>query len=198
MRQSYYNLRGDDTSMSYDFIRGMETLGSNPVRQAREEEEAYFRRHDQYFNDRRELDNELKRRSAAQNQRGRISSEPNILDRYAGKKSWRDMNRHERHKAEREADRQLRQAQAEIRGFEDDRPTNTMMKFNQDEFKTQVGGAMEKYFKENPGVMFNGLWVNKEGVGICDWDAPNTELVKRFIESVGGAYDEIVEVEKVL
>ena len=67
-----------------------------------------------------------------------------------------------------------------------------------DEFKTQVGGAMEKYFKENPGVMFNGLWVNKEGVGICDWDAPNAEYVKTFIDSVGGAYDEIVEVEKVL
>ena len=26
-----------------------------------------------------------------------------------------------------------------------------------DEFKKQVGGAMEKYFKENPGVKFNGL-----------------------------------------
>ena len=67
-----------------------------------------------------------------------------------------------------------------------------------DEFKKQVGGAMEKYFEENPGVKFNGLWVNEEGVGICDWDAPDTESVKRFIDGVGGTYDEIVAVEKVL
>jgi hypothetical protein len=67
-----------------------------------------------------------------------------------------------------------------------------------DDFKKQVGGAMEKYFKENPEVKFNGLWVNEEGVGICDWDAPNTELVKKFIDGVGGSYDEIVAVKKVL
>ena len=67
-----------------------------------------------------------------------------------------------------------------------------------DEFKQQVGGAMEKYFKENPGVKFNGLWVNEEGIGICDWDAPNAESVKSFIDSVGGTYDEIVAADKVL
>ena len=67
-----------------------------------------------------------------------------------------------------------------------------------DEFKNQVGGAMEKYLKENPEVKFNGLWVNGEGIGICIWDAPNAESVKSFIDSVGGTYDEIVAVEKVL
>ena len=67
-----------------------------------------------------------------------------------------------------------------------------------DEFKNHVGEAMEKYFKENPEVKFNGLWVNEEGIGICDWDAPNAESVKSFIDSVGGTYDEIVAVEKVL
>lgn len=67
-----------------------------------------------------------------------------------------------------------------------------------DEVKQQLGGAMEKYLKENPEVKFNGLWVNEEGVGICDWEAPNAELVKSFIDSAGGAYDEIVAVEKVL
>ena len=67
-----------------------------------------------------------------------------------------------------------------------------------DEFKQQVGGAMEKYFKENPGVKFNGLWVNKEDIGIFDWDAPDTESDKRFINGFGGSYDEIVTVEKVL
>jgi len=67
-----------------------------------------------------------------------------------------------------------------------------------DEFKRQVGGAMEKYLKENPEVKFNGLWVNEEGVGICDWEAPNAEAVKSFIDSAGGTYDDIVAVEKVL
>lgn len=67
-----------------------------------------------------------------------------------------------------------------------------------DEFKNQVGEAMEKYFKENPEVKFNGLWVNEEGIGICDWDAPDAESVKSFIDSVGAPYDEIVTVKKVL
>ena len=67
-----------------------------------------------------------------------------------------------------------------------------------DEFKNQVGQAMEKYFKQNPEVKFNGLYVNEEGIGICDWDAPNAESVKSFIDSVGGTYDEIVAVEKAL
>ena len=67
-----------------------------------------------------------------------------------------------------------------------------------DEFKKQVGGAMEKYFKKNPGIKFNGLWVNEEGIGICDWTAPDAESVKTFIDSVGGTYDEIVAVEKLL
>ncbi|MBN2032272.1 MAG: hypothetical protein JW836_03270 [Deltaproteobacteria bacterium] len=66
------------------------------------------------------------------------------------------------------------------------------------EFKKQVGGAMEKYLSENPKVKFNGLWVNEEGVGICDWDAPDAKSVKSFIDGVGGSYDQIVAVEKLL
>jgi hypothetical protein len=67
-----------------------------------------------------------------------------------------------------------------------------------DEFKQQVGGALEAYLKDNPGVKFNGLYVNEEGVGICDWEAPDAETVKKFIDGAGGAYDEIVAVEKLL
>ena len=67
-----------------------------------------------------------------------------------------------------------------------------------DEFKQQLGGALESYLKENPGVKFNGLYVNNDGVGICDWEAPDAETVKRFIDSVGGAYDQIVAVDKIL
>lgn len=67
-----------------------------------------------------------------------------------------------------------------------------------DEVKKQLGETLKKYFKENPGVKFNGLWVNEEGVGVCQWDSPDTESVKRFFDSIGEAYDEIVAVEKVL
>jgi hypothetical protein len=67
-----------------------------------------------------------------------------------------------------------------------------------DEFKQQLGGAMEKYLNENPQVKFNGLWVNEDGTGICDWEAPDAESVKKFIDSAGGSYDEIVAVEKLL
>ncbi len=67
-----------------------------------------------------------------------------------------------------------------------------------DETKKQLGEALEKYFKENPEVKFNGLWVNEEGVGFCQWDSPDTESVKRFFDSIGDTYDEIVAVEKIL
>ena len=67
-----------------------------------------------------------------------------------------------------------------------------------DETKKQLDEALEKYSKENPGVKFNGLWVNEEGVGVCQWDSPDTESVKRFFDSIGDTYDEIVAVEKVL
>ncbi len=67
-----------------------------------------------------------------------------------------------------------------------------------DEVKKQVGEALEKYIKENPEVKFNGLWVNEEGVGVCQWDSPDTESVKRFFDSIGDTYDEIVAVEKIL
>jgi hypothetical protein len=40
--------------------------------------------------------------------------------------------------------------------------------------------------------------VNEEGVGVCQWDSPDTESVKRFFDSIGDTYDEIVAVEKVL
>ena len=66
------------------------------------------------------------------------------------------------------------------------------------EVKSQVGGALENYYKENPGVKFNGLYVNEEGVGMCQWDAPDTESVKRFFDSIGETVDQIVAVEKIL
>ena len=67
-----------------------------------------------------------------------------------------------------------------------------------DEVKNQVGGALENYYKEKPGVKFKGLYVNEEGVGMCQWDAPDTDSVQRFFDSIGETVDEIVAVEKIL
>jgi hypothetical protein len=67
-----------------------------------------------------------------------------------------------------------------------------------DEAKKQIGEALENHIKENPEVKFHGLWVNEEGVGVCQWDAPDAESLKRFFDSIEVTYDEIVEVEKVL
>ena len=67
-----------------------------------------------------------------------------------------------------------------------------------DEFKQQLGAALGDYLKENPQVKFNGLYVNEEGVGICDWEAPDAESVKKFIDAAGGSYDEIIAVDKLL
>jgi hypothetical protein len=108
--------------------------------QIQEDEASYFRRIDPHFSDSRPMPEEAKAKGKSQIQRGRITDEPNILDRYAGQKSWRDMSRHERHVAAREADKQLRQVQSQVRGFEEDRPTNSMVRFNEPQFKTQVPG----------------------------------------------------------
>jgi len=57
---------------------------------------------------------------------------------------------------------------------------------------------LENYYKENPGVKFKGLYVNEEGVGMCQWDAPDTDSVKRFFDSIGETVDQIVAVKKIL
>jgi hypothetical protein len=54
--------------------------------------------------------------------------------------------------------------------------------------------------KEYPDVTFHGTYVNEEGMGICDWEAPNAEVVKEIVKKVLGAppKDPTIAVEKVL
>jgi len=42
--------------------------------------------------------------------------------------------------------------------------------------------------------------VNEEGMGICDWEAPNAEVVKEIVEKVLGSppVDPVIVVKKVL
>ena len=64
--------------------------------------------------------------------------------------------------------------------------------------KQDVVTKVTEQLRNYPNVKFNGLWVNEDGVGTCDWEAPDAENVKKIVEAVGSPYDEIVEVKKVL
>jgi hypothetical protein len=54
--------------------------------------------------------------------------------------------------------------------------------------------------KGYPDVTFHGTYVNEEGVGICDWEAPNAEVVKEIVKRVLGSppTDPTIVVKKVL
>jgi hypothetical protein len=54
--------------------------------------------------------------------------------------------------------------------------------------------------KDYPDVTFHGTYVNEEGVGICDWEAPNAEVVKEIVKRVLGSQptDPTIVVKKVL
>ena len=54
--------------------------------------------------------------------------------------------------------------------------------------------------KDYPKVKFNGTYVDENGMGICDWDAPNTGVVKEIVEKVLGAppTDPVIVVNRVL
>ena len=67
-----------------------------------------------------------------------------------------------------------------------------------EETKKDVTEKVGNFLKENPDVKFNGLWVNDDGIGICDWEAPNAEMIKKAVEAVGLPYDEVIEVKKVM
>jgi len=41
--------------------------------------------------------------------------------------------------------------------------------------------------KNYPDVKFNGTFIDEEGRGICDWEAPDTKVVEEIIVNVLGA-----------
>lgn len=51
-----------------------------------------------------------------------------------------------------------------------------------------------------PDVKFNGIYVNEEGRGISDWEAPNTKVVNEIIETVTGMppIDGTIIVERII
>jgi len=54
--------------------------------------------------------------------------------------------------------------------------------------------------KNYPDVKYNGTYVDNEGKGICDWDAPNAEVVTKILNKVlgGPPVDGAIEVKRVL
>jgi len=54
--------------------------------------------------------------------------------------------------------------------------------------------------KNYPNVWFNGTFVDEEGRGICEWEAPNAEVVKEIVKKVIGEppADGTVVVKRVL
>jgi len=62
---------------------------------------------------------------------------------------------------------------------------------------------MRKFYdvlKDYPNVKFNGTYVDENGMGICDWEAPNPEIVKEIIEKALGSppIDPVIAVKRVL
>ena len=62
-----------------------------------------------------------------------------------------------------------------------------------EELKKTVG----KFLEENPDVTYNGSFLDPDGVGICDFEAPSAEVIERLVRDlVKAPYDVIVPVEK--
>ncbi len=67
-----------------------------------------------------------------------------------------------------------------------------------DEKKKEASEKLETFLKDNPEVKFNGTFVDGDGMGIDDWEAPDVETVEEAIKAMDLPHDEIIEVEKVM
>ncbi len=72
-------------------------------------------------------------------------------------------------------------------------------KLSEEELK-EIRRKFLEVLKDYPDVTFHGTYVNEEGMGICDWEAPNAEVVKEIVEKVLGSppVDPVIVVKKVL
>lgn len=69
--------------------------------------------------------------------------------------------------------------------------------------KKELEDIMKQFYevlKDYPEVKFNGTYVDENGMGICDWEAPNAEVVKEIVKKVLGAppADPVIVVKRVL
>jgi len=54
--------------------------------------------------------------------------------------------------------------------------------------------------KDYPDVHFNGTYVDENGMGSCDWEAPSPEIVKEVVRKALGSppADPVIAVKQVL
>ena len=69
-----------------------------------------------------------------------------------------------------------------------------LKQINKDDLLKKAGD----WLKANPDVKFNGTFANDDGMGICDWEAPNAGKVEEAVKALGVPYDTIIQVKQVL
>jgi len=62
--------------------------------------------------------------------------------------------------------------------------------------RTQFLDVLKGY----PDVHFNGMFIDENGMGICDWEAPNPDVVKEVVQQATGfpPPDPTIKVSQVL
>lgn len=71
-------------------------------------------------------------------------------------------------------------------------------KLSEQELK-DLRGKFDEELKNYPGVNFS-TYVDENGMGVCDWEAPDVETVKKIEEKVTGAppADPVIVVKQIL
>lgn len=68
-----------------------------------------------------------------------------------------------------------------------------------DEQKSEIQRKASEILKKYSEVKFNGSYADEDGVGICEFEAPNAEVVEKFCKELGAApYDKVIIANKVL
>ncbi len=63
-----------------------------------------------------------------------------------------------------------------------------------------IMAQLYEVLKDYPEVKFNGTYVDENGMGIYDWNAPNANIVKEIVKKVLGTppADPVIMVKQVL
>ncbi|HEX9060375.1 MAG TPA: nickel-binding protein [Clostridia bacterium] len=71
-------------------------------------------------------------------------------------------------------------------------------KLEEDQF-IELRNKFLDVLKDYPNVHFNGTFIDENGMGVCDWEAPSPEIVKEVVEKALGAppADPVIAVNQV-
>ena len=64
--------------------------------------------------------------------------------------------------------------------------------------KEQLMKKAQEVLKNYPGVQFKGTFVDENGIGVCDWEAPDAATVEKVVKELRVPYDKVVAVKQVL